>query len=153
MSEINVHFVIYGKYKSYIIEKTILDYNEEEELDNLKLKTIIDGVEYSNTKEFAEIEYAIVDIQKQLPTNIQIACCQSCKHGNFCPFGNAQNEIFCLINYNPKSKMDVVDIFSSPAYEKLPKNELLFWCEKYQPIDDDYVYNDWTYHFKAGDDY
>jgi len=146
----DIRLFVDGILKTCQIEKTILGYNEEEELDNLVLKTVVDGVEYANTKEFSEIEYAIVDLQKQLPDNIQVACCLSCKYGNFCPYGNAQNEIFCLINFSPKNKVDVIDIFDSIGNENNIIKELLFWCERYQIADAAYyTYNDWMYHFKS----
>jgi len=143
----SVQLIIEGKYKPCFIEKNILAYNEHEELDIIKLRVVIEGIKYNNTKEFVNMEYAIVDLQKQIPDNVQIACCQTCKHGNFCPFGDAENEIFCLINYIPKNKADVVEIFISvlESEVELSKNELLFWCEKYQKNDKDYyTYNDWN---------
>jgi len=153
MSEKNnsVNLAINGSYKFCYLEKIVVGYNEEYEMDTIKLKMIIDGVEYINTKDFLDMELAIVDLQKLLPINVQITCCQSCKHGNFCPCGDNDNEIFCLINYNPSDKRDVIEILSSDKHRILP-NELLYWCDKYDKINEDYyTYNDWNYYFRNND--
>jgi len=152
MSKIKtIHISRNGKLQSCILEKSILSYNEEAELNCIKLKITVDGVEYVSSKEFTGLEYAVIDIQKQLPDFMKIACCQTCKYGNFCPFGDVENEIFCFMAHTPKDKMDVVDIFST-ACDGLPKHDLLFWCRNYQMITDGYyTYNDWDFHFKNKD--
>ena len=145
-----VQFLIDGEYKSGFVEKSVLGYNELQELDIIKLKAVIDGVEYHNTIESLGMEFAIIGLQQQMPDNVLLACCQTCSHGNFCPFGDNENEIFCLKNYTLKNKMDVVEIFASDLNAGLPKNELLFLCESYNKINDDtYTYNCWNYYFKG----
>ncbi|WP_010074051.1 hypothetical protein [Clostridium cellulovorans] len=64
------------------------------------------------TQAHTEIEYAIKYLQKALPSNISIACCQSCRYGNFCPYGDNDNEVFCFKNLTPQNKADVCEIFS-----------------------------------------
>gem|GEM_PF-1554227 len=146
----SVRFLVSGNEVCGSVEKTMLAYNEHKELYNLRLKAVVDGIEYSNTKEFTEIDEAVIDLQKQMLPDIQIVCCQACKYGNFCPFGNAQNEIVCLKSYPPKNKIDLAKIFHSALIldTELPKSELLSWCESYEKIDNNYfTYNDWNRHF------
>jgi len=155
-------FNIDGNYETYSIEKSVLDYNETEELYNIELKVTINDIEYVSNKKIAVMESAVIDLQKQLPKNIKIECCQSCKHGNFCPYGNADNEIFCFINYPLKTVNDVIDIFDVLVktahtknefwnwdYVALPHYDLLHWCDEYQKIVDAdyYAYNAWIYSF------
>ena len=122
-----------------------MEYN----LDIIKLKAYINGVEYISSREFEIMEFAVIDFQKALPKNIQIAGCQACRHGNFCPYGDNENEIYCLKDYQPKNKMDVADIINNDKIFALPKHELLYCCEEYQKIDETYYnYNDWDYYFK-----
>lgn len=94
------------------------------------------------------IEYATVYLQKALPGNISVACCQSCRYGNFCPYGNVDNEIFCLKDVIPYSKRDVCDFFDE-NHDNLEarSRKLLNFCKEYKPISDDecYTYNDWEY--------
>jgi len=35
------------------------------------------------------------DLQTKLPEDVKIACCMTCRHGNFCPYGNQENQLFC----------------------------------------------------------
>ncbi|MCM3006126.1 hypothetical protein [Priestia koreensis] len=92
------------------------------------------------------IEYAVKHLQKNLPVNMKVVCCQSCRHGNFNPFGDVENEIFCLKDQTLVDKKDVVDIFSNqdPSFGKRSR-KLLDFCEDYKPIDEHktYTYNDW----------
>ena len=117
---------------------------------------MIFDIEYANSKNQTSMEFAVIDLQKQLPQNIKIKCCQNFRHGNFCPYGNNDDEIFCLKNYNPVDKMDVAGIFTNDViatntntvlkYPVIP-HKLLHWCEKHEFISKVYyTYNDWIYY-------
>jgi len=158
--KIKNHLLVDGKLQVCEALKAINGHDDEFELDIFALSLNIEGIDYLSNRNCDNMEYAIIDLQKQLPDNIQIACCQSCKHGNFCPYGDIENEIFCLFDFNPKDKMDVVEIFNYSEYMKspedggclrFPKKELLNYCEKYDKIDDDnyYTYNGWNYDVKV----
>jgi hypothetical protein len=148
-NNIRVSLMICDNYTTCNVEKLILGRNAEYDLDIIKLKACINEVEYINSREFDTMELAIIDFQKVLPANVQIACCQSCGHGNFCPYGDNENEIYCLKNYSPDNKMDVVDIVNADKEFMLPKHELFYWCNDYKKINEiNYTYNDWKYYFK-----
>ena len=134
---------------SYPLEIITLGYDEESLSYIVRLKVIINDVEYT-TSPHSFMEFSVINLQRQLPQNIKIACCQTCRHGNFCPYGDHDNEIYCLLGYIPKDKSDVVCIFShADSKIALPVNALLHWCEKYQEITDDYyTYNDWLCYFR-----
>jgi len=145
---IKTHFLINDKECVCYVEKNIYDRNIEYDLDIFRLKTKINDIGYENSESFDCMELAIRDLQKQLPYNFQICCCLSCRYGNFCPYGNAENEIFCFIDYKPESKDDVLNIFDVFSNDTEP-NELLYCCDKYQKASIDYFnYNDWIYHFR-----
>ena len=100
------------------------------------------------SKVCSDTEYAIVKLQEVLPPNIFIACCHSCRHGNFCPFGDNDNEIFCFKDKAPKDKNDVCEFFSDHASLGVRNKKLLDFCNDYNPIsrnDEYYTYNDWNY--------
>jgi len=97
-----------------------------------------------------------IDIMENTPfqKNLNIACCSTCKHGNYCPLGDNDGEIFCLINYTPKDRNDVVDIYIkySSGEISLPIYPLLHKCEQYEVMNDEYyTYNDWLYLFNNGE--
>ena len=150
-NNIIVSIMINDNHTTCNVEKIIPGKQTEFGSDIIKLKAIINEIEYISSQEFDVMEFAIIDFQKVLPKNIKIICCQTCRHGNFCRYGNDENKIFCLIDYSPKDKMDVAEIFSKWVQGKidLQKNELFHCCEKYQKINNDYyTYNDWNYFFK-----
>ena len=37
----------------------------------------------------------LADLQMKLPKDVKLACCMTCRHGNMCPYGNAENQLFC----------------------------------------------------------
>lgn len=91
-----------------------------------------------------DIEYAIKYFQKSLPANVNIACCQSCRYGKFCPSGDHDNEIFCLKDMTPYNKKDVCGIFNNENLQSRVR-KLLDYCDEYKPLCDSehYTYNDW----------
>lgn len=62
-------------------------------------------------KSYYENKLNIKYLQKSLPSNINLECCQSCRHGNFCPYGDSDNEIFCFKDIVINSKHDVCVFF------------------------------------------
>lgn len=94
----------------------------------------------------ASMEYAIKYLQKELPNHISIACCQSCLHGNFNPFGDVENEIFCLKDKRLNNRADVVEWFSTSDLSlETRRRKLLDFCSDFKHIsqNEKYTYNDW----------
>ncbi|MCR8746911.1 hypothetical protein [Romboutsia lituseburensis] len=92
------------------------------------------------------MEYAIKSLQKSLPSNINMACCQSCNYGNFCPYGDNENEIFCLKDIILKDEQDVCEFFvNNIDCIQDKRKSLLGSCKDYKPISQGnyYTYNDW----------
>ena len=131
----------------------------EDDLDIFKLRITDDRIIkrissfvwcYGNKTYYDDSVECIIDFQKGLPDNIKISCCQSCKYGNFCVYGNNENEIFCLIDFPPlKDVYDLIEIFDS-KYSAIPAHELTHFCQKYQRAtknNDYYSYNSWDLHF------
>ncbi|WP_404427821.1 hypothetical protein LG296_07340 [Ureibacillus chungkukjangi] len=90
-------------------------------------------------------ELGVKNFQKALPKNIRIAACQTCRYGNFSPYGDNDNEIFCLIDFDFKNKSEVCEIFSDASNLEKRRQHLLDFCSNYKPISlaDYYTYNDW----------
>ena len=147
-----IHLVVDGDYKTACLEKTVTRHDNEANMDIVGLKVIIDGAEYMTPDNHYYMEGAVHALQKALPVNVKIACCQTCRHGNFDPFGDWDDKIYCLVNHNPNNKIDVCDIIvldNAATDNLLPRYELLHWCDKYKRInmDEHYTYNDWEYYW------
>lgn len=147
-----VNFIIDGKY-SVIPTKAVYDQLNDDDII-VYYEVNLDNKSYTS-KETYTTEYAILNFQSILPQNIKIACCQSCRHGNFCPYGCEDNELFCLKGRTPSNKMDVCGIFSDYHTGKdnwlsSRSRKLLDFCIDYSPIDSQtfYTYNDWDYYIK-----
>lgn len=92
-------------------------------------------------------ELGVKNFQKALPKNIRIAACQTCRYGNFSPYGDDDNEIFCLREFEFSNKSEVCDLFSDARNLEKRKRHLLDFCSNYKPISliEYYTYNDWEW--------
>lgn len=141
---LHVHYIIDGKK---ITLPTKMSY---EQVDEFEFQDILLEVQMRNkiiqSGLSDSMEYAVKYLQKHLPADVTIACCQSCRYGNFNPYGDCENEIFCLKGKNLRHRDDVVDIFSDrdSSVEQRSKR-LLDYCVDYKPIShcETYTYNDW----------
>lgn len=92
-------------------------------------------------------EYAILNLIKQLPHTIKLKSCITCRHGNFCPYGDNEDEIFCLKDIIPTQKTDILFYTSDPAECDKRLRRLLSVCDDYKPMEKDfYTYNDYHTH-------
>ncbi len=92
---------------------------------------------------------AFADLQSRLPHNIKIACCLTCRHGNMCPYGNSENQIFCTKDLLISSKDDMIELFdkTDPFTER--KVASVNFCDNFAYQSDDcYTYNDYMYYLK-----
>lgn len=119
---------------------------QEHETNHTEYKLTLKFKEIAIHVEESSLEYAIKNVQKALPNNISILSCMSCRHGNFNPYGDLENEIFCLKDITIRSKQDVIEMFETGEEEMQQRvRELLFYCQDYQRISkkEKYTYNDW----------
>ena len=141
---LNVNYLIDGK-TSVKLTKMFYEKLHEDEMQNIHFKVLLNN-QHIHSKSYSSLEYAVKYFQKALPDNISIACCQSCQQGNFNPFGDLENEIFCLKDMTIYNREDVVTIFLNRDQTfELRSRKLLDYCKDYKPICDDarFTYNDW----------
>lgn len=141
---VNINYLVDG-ISSTLQAKMFYEKTEENELINVHFEMSV-GAQSSISKKCDTLEDAIVYLQSVLPQNISLVCCMSCRHGNFCTYGNNDDEIFCLKGFTPKNKSDVCDLFSNHFnLIKEKSRRFLDFCKEYAPIDDAtyYTYNDW----------
>jgi len=145
---LNVNYIVDGILTviptTMFYEEVYKDINDEE-IPNVNFEINL-GQGNIKSKLCYNIENAIINLQKSLPSNIKLACCQSCRYGNFCPFGNKDNEIFCFSDTVIKSKLHLCDYFSKEnKFCDDRKKKLLEFCTEFKPVsvDEYYSYNDW----------
>ena len=88
----------------------------------------------------------LADLQMKLPKDVKLACCMTCRHGNMCPYGNKENELFCTKDITITSKGDMLDLFdqTNPFEERAVAS--LNFCEDFAYQSDDYyTYSDYYY--------
>ncbi|MBO5097191.1 MAG: hypothetical protein J6B96_02625 [Agathobacter sp.] len=92
---------------------------------------------------------AFADLQRKLPDDIKLACCMTCCHGNMCPYGNRENELFCTKDLIITTKDDMHKLFdeTDPFVERVVAS--LDYCNDFVYQNDDcYTYNDYLYHLR-----
>lgn len=121
------------------------------ELNGLTLNTSFGTFKVEKKLEW--MEDALIALQKQLPKNIYLKTCLSCKYSNYHPVGNGMfGAMCCFKNYKKEveqltSKYDLMDEWSNERIE----NKSLFFvqetfsCEEHKLLtNNDWVYKSWT---------
>ncbi|MCR3759771.1 hypothetical protein KYB31_12385 [Clostridium felsineum] len=131
--DLNVNYVVDGILT--VISTTMLyEQSNDEEIQNIYFELNL-GELNIKSKVCTDTEYAIKHLQKSLPSNIKLVCCQSCRYGNFCPFGDSDNEIFCFKYITINSKSDLCEYFSrNEKFNNKRSRKLLDYCTEYRPI-------------------
>lgn len=146
--KLEVNYIIDKKLFS-ILTKVIYEKSNEGEIQTIHYD--VKGKHFNVTSEpSANTEYSIVNLQRALPSNVKLACCQSCRNGNFCPYGDDDNGIFCLKDIIINSKNDAIEFFTeNPDLAKTRSRKLLHFCNDYEPICHSkyYTYNDWDWNY------
>lgn len=101
------------------------------------------GKNYFSLKRYYNFDELFAEMQNQLPENIFIKCCVTCRHGNFCPFGNIPDEIFCTKDVIIRNKDDACRYTSDDNRKKVST----YCCQDYKPQSKNfYTYNDFLHY-------
>lgn len=88
----------------------------------------------------------LADLEMKLPENVKLACCMTCQHGNMCPYGNIENQLFCTKDIRINSKEDMCNLFDQTAPFEARSVASLDFCDDFVCQSDDcYTYNDYSY--------
>lgn len=109
-------------------------HTHEEETEDCSITLSVVGETFHTEENTAE--YAFKKLTEILPVGMKIHSCYTCRHGNFNPLGDFDNEIFCLHGHNPESKSDVVGIMMRSC--KPPRHSLFYCCERFEDMADGY---------------
>ena len=141
---LEVNYIIDGSL-SVILTKVICEKHHKSEIQ--RIYYVIKGKGLNIVSETSgDTESSIVKLQKSLPQNTSIACCQSCKNGSFCPYGDNDNEIFCLKDMSINDRDDVCEFFTTNHdLVRSRSRKLIEFCKDYESICDakHYTYNNW----------
>lgn len=90
---------------------------------------------------------AFADLQNNLPEYVQIKCCLTCRHGNFCPVGNSLDEVFCTKDVEIKEIRDLWFYTEDEAERRKRSRKYTCFCETYCVQTEEYfTYNDFGYY-------
>lgn len=115
--------------------------------------TVTVGVKYNGEqlwgrgKDYLWVD-AFANVQKQLPNDVLLKCCLTCRHGNMCPYGNEPGKLFCTKGLIVGSKEDMCNLFDDQENSKIFDRikSVADSCNEYTPQSDDYyTYNDYLY--------
>ncbi len=145
-----------AKLRHIILETTSGDVQVEIEMQETKEPIVKYGCALSYKKHRYEsrkkeyISRAMASLQKKLPNGVSIKCCLTCVHGNQCPYGNDEYEVFCMKDHVIRDKLDLVDLIAQDHDLFFEKNRLITdICDDFSPqSDEQYTYNDYLYHLK-----
>ncbi len=111
-----------------------------------EMKLAYNGIQYTGKGSDYLWEDAFANLQKELPKEVKLACCMTCRHGNMCPYGNKPNELFCTKDISVNSKIDMCDLFDkTDAYNERKVFSCGFCDEFAYQSETFYTYKDYLY--------
>lgn len=126
--------------------KIYINCNEEWNPPKITISMKYNGKEYYGCADDYLWVSAFANLQKQLPLNVVLKCCLTCRHGNMCPVGNQPNQLFCTKDVCITQKSDL--FFYTEDETECAKRAKKYTdiCDSYQPQNnEDYTYNDYLY--------
>ena len=128
------------------VQHRVVDENDENMWTTISV--IIQGQEQCFDAETTE--EVLIKLAKSLPSGWSIKTCLSCRYGHFCPVGNADNELFCVTEFEPKEIRDLWHVTEDEEERKQRSRNLFHLCDQYIPQASDYfTYSD--YYFELND--
>lgn len=125
-----------------------ITYDDNEDISDLKSEIVLlyDGVEYrGNGLDFLWTD-TFADLQVKLPKDVKLACCMTCRHGNMCPYGNVENQLFCTKDLRISGKEDMCNLFDQTDPDEERAVASLDYCDAFiYQSDEYYTYNDYLY--------
>ena len=133
-----------------IIAPIQINYDNDEDAANpVEINLTYNGVIYQGKGTDHLWVDAFAALQNRLPKGIKLACCMTCRHGNMCPYGNVENQLFCTKGLEITGKDDIIELFSStkPFDKRLVAS--FDSCEDFVYQNDEYyTYNDYLYELR-----
>ncbi len=121
---------------------TISNFDDNGDVTSVSVSVVIDNDRLIGTG--CNKEYAILNLLDKLPDKIKLKACITCRHGNFCPTGDNEDEILCMKDIVPKQKSDLFYYTENDEERADRTRKLLCVCDDYKPPKKDfYTYNDY----------
>ncbi len=132
------------KYSLYLkssdeIVAVDVEYQFDEDNDLAKVKLIMDENIIEVSGDCAESVFR--KLSKVLSDRYEIYSCYTCRYGNFCPYGDQDNEIFCVNDFELKCKEDLLPIMEDGEELEKRHRTLFDVCDEHKPCSNNY----WTY--------
>ncbi|NOQ75240.1 MAG: hypothetical protein GQ574_24725 [Crocinitomix sp.] len=134
-----------------VVGETITIKGLDSAINSLTLSTSFG--DFTFTKELEWMEDVLIGIQKQLPDNIYLKTCLSCKYSNYSPYGNGMfGSIYCFKHLKDdlkelNGKHDLLDLWTAErvAEGKIFSVQETFDCSEHQiPSKADWYYKSWS---------
>ena len=119
--------------------------------DSVEITVSYNDIEYcAKGKDHLWVD-AFADLQAKLPSNTQLACCMTCRHGNMCPYGNKENQLYCTKDVLLNSKDDVIELMDYKGHDSFFERAVssIYCCDDFiYQSNDCFTYNDYLYHLQ-----
>lgn len=87
----------------------------------------------------------LIKLAKSLPSGWSMKSCLSCRYGHFCPTGNADNELFCVTEFEPKKISDLWHVTEDNEERRRRSRQLFNICNQYMPqVKGYFTYSDYS---------
>jgi len=142
--EDNITLILPTGEKVIVPMQICYDDNENDANSRCEICVVYNGVKYyGKGTDYLWVD-AFAQLQKNLPNGVELACCMTCRHGNMCPYGNKENQLFCTQNLKIFDKMQLCNLIDE-TYSFFDREVFSYhYCDDflYQSADY-YTYNDY----------
>ena len=122
------------------VTHTVIDENEE----RMWVTLSVDVQAQMVSVDAETTEEALIKLVGSFPGDWRIHSCLSCRYGHFCPVGNADNEVFCVTEFEPEKVSDLWQVTEDEKERAQRSRTLFHTCDKYAQQSEAYfTYNDY----------
>lgn len=142
--EDNITLILPTGEKVIVPMQICWDDNENDANSRCEICVAYNGVKYyGKGTDYLWVD-AFAQLQKNLPSGIELACCMTCRYGNMCPYGNKENQLFCTKDLNIVDKMQLCNLIDE-TYKFFDREVFSYhYCDDFlYQSDDYYTYNDY----------
>lgn len=128
------------------VNRSVIHEGEE----NMSVTLVVTFQGNTNSYQAETTEDALMFLANSLPENWHIKSCLSCRFGHFCPAGDYDNELFCVTDFEPKTKSDLWHVTENDIERKNRSRTLFECCQHYKKQSEDYfTYSDYLHKIQS----
>lgn len=150
MKKIQAKITLLSQEDKIVVPIQITYDNNEDTINPVsEIDLVYNGIQYKGYGTSYLWEDTFADLQSKLPKDVKIASCMTCRYGNMCPYGNIENQLYCIKAFKTDNKVDLCALFDNINFDKNQKVSSFDYCDDFAYQSKDYfTCNDYLYYLQ-----